>query len=96
MRIVIAYLDGKPVYRDLGPANGASGPSRPSGSLVQGEPDWKARRKMVNPPLTANQTRPDDRPIRTGRPRKFSDDERIEARRRAWRESARRRREKAA
>ena len=36
-------------------ANGASGPYRPSGSLVVSEPDWKERRRAVNPPLTANQ-----------------------------------------
>ena len=44
MRIVEKYIDGKPVYRDLGPANGASGPVRVTGSLVTGEPDWRDRK----------------------------------------------------
>ena len=55
MRRIVGYIDGKPQWSENTPANGASGPYRPSGSLVQSQPDWKERRRVVNPPLTANQ-----------------------------------------
>lgn len=88
-------------------ANGASGPAHLRGQLVVAEPGWRARTRVER--LTANQTRPGDRPVRPGRPRKdtievvpigrgrkvyATEEERIAARRLAWRESARRRRER--
>ena len=46
MRTVIAYDNGKPIWSDNVPANGAAGPVRPSGSLVTGLPDWRERKAV--------------------------------------------------
>lgn len=89
---------------DCPPANPGSSPIR--GSLVQGAPGPVAQRR-----LTRNQTRKDEREVAAGRPRLSpdvtpighggrpgyaSEEERLAARRLAWRESKRRAREQAA
>src|SRR5438477_182481 len=103
MRKVIGYTEtGAKVWRDEGPSSAHLPGHR--GSLVVGE-----RAPVTNHPLTDNQKRPDDRAIKTGRPRMSpdielhprgkvyaTDEERIAARRQSWRESAHRKRARLA
>lgn len=47
MRRVIGYIDGKPIYQDLGPSNGSSGPFRTGGALVSGDPGPVERQRIA-------------------------------------------------
>jgi hypothetical protein len=76
-------------WRDVGEGYAGSIPLR--GSLVVGgvTPAKPAQ-------LTANQLKPDDRPVTVGRPRKPLTDAQTAARRATWRASKRRARERQA
>lgn len=76
MRILVGYIDGRPIWEDQGPSYARIPGHR--GSLVTGGPgpndkDVHNRRNAVAKALTRNQSKLDARPIRNGRPRKSDD-----------------------
>ena len=85
------YIDGVPSWSANVPSNGATGPAHIRGSMVVGLSSGTPIRDR----LTANQAKLDARPVRNGRPRIYAtDEERLAARRKTWRESAAARRAK--
>lgn len=110
MRTVIGYQDGKPLYRDDGPANGAASLPSIGGRLDFAGPGAAERNRLAvkkcmakmraaarearqQAPRPMGAPRKSDDVILIGRgsrPGYQTDEERLAARRQAWRDSKRR------